>query len=96
MASGSLLAGLLSTSWLNIEEWHPSCNGAWQYRTAGTFLCTVKAWVDAGLDGVYDWERLGITPDGQIALEELLGGVERNLLMPAWWRPIVPSLHFRQ
>ena len=33
------------------------------------------------MGGVNDWERLGITPDGQIALEELLGGVERNLLV---------------
>src|SRR5713226_3651475 len=62
----------------------------------GRFSCTGKAWVDAGLVGGYDWERLGITPDGQIVREGLLGGVERNLLaglVPAWCRPR-SYLHF--
>jgi len=68
--------------------------GAWQYGMAGTFLCTVKAWVDAGLVWVDDCERLGITPDGQIALEGLLGAVERNLLVPASCRRPRSYFHF--
>src|SRR2546425_11283826 len=60
---------------------------------AGTFLCTGKAWVDAGLVRVDDGEGLGLTPDRHIAREGLLGGVERNLLVPAWCRPR-SYLHF--